>query len=114
MSAPNIPAATIAALEQSVAVLEELDPSVREIVLPAYMHSIAQTFLVGVVASVLISLCALYVKICTFFTFHIFYYHFRAVRNISIAESPENVSDSHRELSELSLSRLPTKELITQ
>ena len=54
MSVPNVPAATIAALEQSVAVLEELDPSVREIVLPAYMHSIAQTFLVGVVASVLI------------------------------------------------------------
>ena len=69
MSAPNVPATIISALEQSVAVLEELDPSVREIVLPAYMHSIAQTFLVGAVASVLISLCALYAKICTFLYF---------------------------------------------
>ena len=62
MSAPNVPAEIISAIEKSVAALKELDPSVREIVLPPYMHSIAQTFLVGVVASVLISLCALYVK----------------------------------------------------
>ena len=74
MSAPNVPAAIISAIEKSVAALKELDPSVRETVLPAYMHSIAQTFLVGVVASVLISLCALYVKIFIL-TFHIFDYH---------------------------------------
>jgi capsular polysaccharide biosynthesis protein len=63
-SAPNVPATIISAIEQSVAALEELDPSVRETVLPAYMHSIAQTFLIGVVASVLISLCALFVNNC--------------------------------------------------
>lgn len=66
ISAPNLPATIMSALEQSVAILGELDPSVRESVLPAYMHSIGQTFLIGVAASALVSLCALYVKI--FFT----------------------------------------------
>jgi len=43
----------------------------------SFTHSIAQTFFIGVVASVLISLCAM------------------TVRNISIAESPEKVSWSN-------------------
>ena len=59
MSAPNLPATVLSAIEQSVNALEELDPSIRETVLPAYMHSIAQTFLIGVAASALVSLCAL-------------------------------------------------------
>ena len=46
-----------------MSVLGELDPSVRESVLSAYMHSVAQTFLIGVPASALVSLCALYVGI---------------------------------------------------
>jgi len=81
ISAPNLPASIISALEQSVTTLEELDPSVRETVLPAYMHSIAQTFFIGAIASVLISLCAL------------------AVRNISLTKegSPEIVSESHQD-----------------
>ena len=92
MSAPNVPAAIISAIEKSVAALKELDPSVRETVLPAYMHSIAQTFLVGVVASVLISLCALYVKIL-FLHFIFLSITSRTVRNISITKSPENISE---------------------
>jgi len=58
---PNLPATVISALEQSLATLEELDSSVREPVLRAYLHSIAQLFLFGVVASVFIGLCAMYV-----------------------------------------------------
>ena len=92
MSAPNVPAAIISAIEKSVAALKELDPNVRETVLPAYMHSIAQTFLVGVVASVLISLCALYVKIL-FLHFIFLSITSRTVRNISITKSPENISE---------------------
>lgn len=91
ISVPNLPATIISALEQSATALGMLDPSVRESILPAYMHSIAQTFLIGVPASVLITLCAL------------------VARNISLAESPENVSESHLELSS---SHLPTKELV--
>ena len=111
ISAPNLPATIISALEQSVTTLEELDPSVRESVLPAYMHSIAQTFLIGVAVSALVSLCALYVKIFTLLHFIDLTITLRVVRNISLAESSENVSESHRELSELSLSPLPTREL---
>ena len=84
ISAPNLPAAIISALEQSVTVLEELAPSVRETVLPAYLHSIAQTFLIGVLASMLVSLCALYVKIFTLLTFHRFDYHPLGQRAISL------------------------------
>ena len=61
ISAPNLPATVISALEQSVTVLGELDPSVRESVLQTYTHSVAQTFLIEVPASALVSLCALYV-----------------------------------------------------
>jgi hypothetical protein len=96
-----------------VTALEELDPSVRESVLPAYVHSIAQTFFIGVLASALVSLCALYVK--DFYSFYLINLTItpRAVRNISITESPENVSDPelHQDLS--LVSRLPTRELIT-
>ena len=93
-----------------MAALEELDPSVRESVLPAYMHSIAQTFFIGVLGSALISLCALYVQ--DFYSLHLIYLTItsRAVRNTSLTESPEIVSELHQDLS---LSRLPTRELIT-
>ena len=89
--------------------LEELDPSVRESVLPAYMHSIAQTFFIGVLASALVSLCALYVY--DFYSLHLIDLTItsRSVRNISLTESPEIVSELHQDLS---LSRLPTRELI--
>ena len=109
ISAPNLPATIISALEQSVTVLEDLDPSIQESVLPAYMHSIAQTFFIGVLGSALVSLCALYVK--DFYSLHLIDLTItpRAVRNVSLTESPENVSESHQDLS---LSRLPKRKLI--
>ena len=96
-SAPNVPAAVISALKQSVAALLELDPSVRILVLPAYLHSIAQSFLLGVPAAALASLCAMYVAFLL--TGIDFDYHSRTVRNLSLAESQENISHQLEELS---------------
>ena len=87
--------------------LGELDPSVRESVFPAYMRSVAQIFLIGVPASGLISLFSLYVGIFTVLHFIDLTIIPRAVRDISLAEIPENVPELQRELT---LSRLPTKE----
>jgi len=89
IKAPNLPATVISALEQSLATLEELDPSVRESVLRAYLQSIAQSFILGVVASVFISLCAM------------------TARNVSLADRSENISHP-----ELSLTQLPMREHI--
>lgn len=62
VSMPNLPATVRSALQQSVAGLKELDPSLRKSVLQAYLHSIAQSFLLGVPASALASLCAMTVR----------------------------------------------------
>lgn len=57
--APNLPAELVTAVEESVSVINTLDPSVRPIVVEAYTQSIAKMFLMGVAVGGLASVSGL-------------------------------------------------------
>ena len=48
--APNLPAQLVAAVEENISIIKELDPSVQSIVIKAYTESISKMFFICIAA----------------------------------------------------------------